>query len=500
MSNGPLSTISDVALTTSETSQSLSWRGWLIVLSISVAVCCFNLGEARTLTEHEIYVAGGAKQMSADRDWMFPKIGDHMWLEKPPLLHWLVVISARLLRGFSEVSVRLPSVIAGLGLVAVMTALAARWFGKRVAIFTGLLQTTMVYFITYARLAEAEMLLAFIVGVAIWAFVRLHSIGDVASKPNGRFAMLFWILIGVSNWAKGLGFGPALILVPCLVYLLWQRDGAAWRRMISWTGWILGLAIALAWPVIVSVRLPGARELWGAEIMEHAVGETGYSQPWWYYLTTAPWRLLPWTLALLIAGAPSLKRAWHEPDSPDRFIWCWVTVPILMLSSFSGKHHHYIIGCLCALTPLCAIGLLRCGTKVAVYSVGFVVLGTMFVHFRILPSYDRSRDDRDFLQSVRTFVPPNIPLAATGGQEIARHIFYVDPPPIGIWDSKSLAERFAGVPFCLVTRRKEETQLKALGQVQVLSESRHTRKEQSPLDRFTLFRIDPPGTSMAGHP
>jgi 4-amino-4-deoxy-L-arabinose transferase-like glycosyltransferase len=165
---------------------SLGWRAWLLILSITITVCCFGLSDARTLTEHEIFVAGGAKQMALDHDWLFPKIGDHPWLEKPPLLHWLVIVSAKLLGGFFETAVRLPSVLAGLGVVIVMTLLGLRWFGARVAIFTALLHTTTVYFITYARLAETEMLLAFIVILALFVFVRLHSIGGVWPRDEAR--------------------------------------------------------------------------------------------------------------------------------------------------------------------------------------------------------------------------------------------------------------------------------------------------------------------------
>ncbi len=62
-------------------------------------------------------VAGGAKQMALDHDWLFPKIGNRLWLEKPPLLHWLVVVSAKLFGGFSE--------------TAVAVAFCSRRFGRR---------------------------------------------------------------------------------------------------------------------------------------------------------------------------------------------------------------------------------------------------------------------------------------------------------------------------------------------------------------------------------
>jgi hypothetical protein len=281
-----------------------------------------------------------------------------------------------------------------------------------------------------------------------------------------------------------------LILAPCVAFLVLKRDRAAWMRMISVPGFILGLVIGLAWPVAVAWRSSGARELWQAEIVKRTVGDVGYDQGWWHYLTTVPWQLLPWTAVLLLAVGPSWARARRTPDSADRFIWCWALAPIVVLSLFRGKHHHYIISCLTGLSPLCALGLLRLGTRVATAALVLAIAGIIFVHARILPERDRSREDRLFLKSVRNLVPDDVPLAATGGREIARHIFYVEPPPIGIWNPEDL-DRLGGAPFYLITRRKLEDRLTKLGQVSVVAQSLHTRKEQTSADRFTLFRVEP---------
>ena len=302
-------------------SPALGWRAWLLILSVSIVACCFRLGEARTLTEHEVWVAGGAKQMAVDHDWLFPKIGNQLWLEKPPLLHWLIVASAKLFGGFSETTVRLPSVLAGLGIVVVMTKLALHWFGARVAIFTALVQTTTVHFITYARLAEAEMLLAFIIVLALFVFIRLNSIGGVWTAPPRYLPVLFWGLVGLSNMAKGLGFGAGVILATCAAYLILNRDRTACRRMISWPGFALGLALGLAWPIAVALRAPETREIWLGTIQLRAGGGM-YDQPWWYYLTSAPWQLLPWTPALMLVAGPSFARLRRDPHAPDRFTWC----------------------------------------------------------------------------------------------------------------------------------------------------------------------------------
>lgn len=471
--------------------ESFGWRNWFLVFAVGIVACGFQLGAARTLTEHEVWVAGGAKQMAIDHDWIFPKIGDQLWLEKPPLLHWLPIISAKLSGGFSEATVRIPSVLASLGVVGLMTAVAHRWFGRRVAIFTGLIQTTAVYFITYARLAEAEMLLAFFIVMALFVFVHLHAIGVPEPASHPALAVWFWIIVGASNLAKGLGFGPAMILAPCAAYLFWNRDRVGWRRMISWPGLIIGLVIALGWPVaVILLRAPDARALWESTLKLRTLGGM-HDEPWWYYLTTPWWQLLPWTPALLLAVAPSIGRARRDLKSPDRFIWCCFLVPIALLTLFHGKHHHYIIASLCLVSPLCALGLLRIRPYAAAAVVALVLAGMLYVHARVLPARDRCRDDVEFLKSVRARVPSNVPLAATGGQEIARAMFYVDPMPQGVFYPSNLDRYFSGKEFYLIARRREESSLKRFGAVEVIAESRHTRDEHNPADRFALFHIEP---------
>ena len=228
--------------------------------------------------------------------------------------------------------------------------------------------------------------------------------------------------------------------------------------------------------------------------MSSARSADSTDQSWWYYLTTVPWQLLPWTPALLFAAWPSLSLAWRQPRSADRFIWCWAIVPIVFLTLFRGKHHHYIIASLCALSPVCALGMLRAGTRWAIACVALAAGGILFVNARIMPTRDRCRDDRDILMTVRSFVPSDVPLAATSGQEIARHIFYIEPPPQGIFNAADLERYFAGKSFYLITRQREETRLAIFGRVEVINQSRHTRAERDSADRFTLFKIQPPGT------
>ncbi len=343
----------------------LAARHWCLLLAFSAILFCWNLGGARSLTDHETYVAGIARQLALEGDWLLPRIGDQAWVEKPPLIHWIVAgLGGRL--GFSAAVARAPSALAGIGIVLIVTVLATRWLGAGLGLVTGLVQASTFYMIRQARLAEVDMGLALIVVAALAAFARLESIGT-ASGPaldpaRGRWAFVFWLLVGATNWFKGPLFGAVMILGPCLAWLLLQRDAAAWARLRSPVGITLAVALAVAWPALAVARLPEALAVLRLESVGRAAGEMPvFTKPVWYYLTTWPVQLLPWTPALVIGAGPSLGRAWHEPRSADRFLWCWALVPLVLLSLPRGKGHHYLIHALPAVAPVTALGLRRVG-------------------------------------------------------------------------------------------------------------------------------------------
>ncbi len=339
---------------------------WLSLIALCTVVYGYNLGGARTLTEHETYLAGPAKQMVLEGDWLIPRIGQHVWIEKPPLPYWTAAAVCATAGEFSERMVRLPSALAAIGVVLIVAGLNARWFGARVGLLAGITQATCVYMVSYARLAEADMLLALVVVAAIGAFDRFRAALDEDRAVSIRWWMAtFWGLIALTGLIKGLLFGAVLAAAPCLVWDAWTRRLGTSRQLFSASGLALVVLAWLAWPALVVAREPAALQMWYDHMFGRISGRIDFNvEPVWYYLTTWPWQMLPWTPLLCVAAWPSLKRAWHNPNSPDRFIWCWSVVPVLLLSLSRGKHHHYLLYSLPSLSTLVALGLMECGRRI----------------------------------------------------------------------------------------------------------------------------------------
>ena len=314
----------------------------LILLAYTAAIFLFNLGGGRGLTHHELYVAEGAREMLHLRDWIVPRILNEPWLEKPPLAHWMISASF-LIGGVTETAARMPSAICGTIGVVLLARLAAAWYGSSFGLLVGLIQATTVYTLTYARLAEADIYLWAIVMGCIYLF-GVEQIGPAPRKPRRWRRVLFWALVGLTQYAKGPLFGAVMALVPCLLFAGLTRDRARLRWFFCPPGWIVCAIAAVAWPTAVLLKYPETAQLWYTHTFARIAGDHVINpEPWWLYFYTTPWQVLPWTLFGCAAIVPTVKTAWREPASIDRFLWLWLAGLFVVLSVPSAKHHHYLI-------------------------------------------------------------------------------------------------------------------------------------------------------------
>lgn len=482
-------------------------RPLLWVAAVASLLFFFMLGSSRTLTNHEALLAGSAKQMVADSRWLVLYIGDIPRLEKPPLPQWIVGGVASLLGGFNEWTVRAPFALFGVLVIVLETALMTRLFDAKTGFWCGLIQATCVYQIAHARLAESDIILQALVLGAISLFVW-REWGDAVWSPRQHFAvrLSFWALLGGMNLLKGVGFGAILTVVTCGGWLILRGDANGLKRWWSWTGAALAAVIGLAWPIAVTLYEPGGLSIWHDQILGRATGSLGYAQPVWYYALHWPVQLLPWTPFLFVGSASSWKRARTDAKSADRLLWWWALSHPAVLTLSSGKHHHYLIYALPALTPIIVQGLFQASEGLArrvtalqsprklqfagVCLLGVVIAGHLTVQAVVMPRRDPSAADTQFLAEVEQQVPATATLTALGGQDVARHVFYLHRPLNAFSKTEKLLPLMSSSDaLYVIARGTYETDLRDVGNVAPVLQSHATRRETSPADRYTLFRL-----------
>ena len=350
----------------------LSRGDYLLLLACCSVLYLLALVPGRTLSGHSAVVPQTAREMIATRDWIVPRAGGEPWIERPPLSAWVIAGVNTVFRTSTNDRVaRLAAVLAAIPTVMLVAWIAAVFFGRTIARLSALIMATCWEFYTYASNPEADIFLCLAVTGTVALFVRL----EFGSRPSGDqprqtlgspaflagrswLVLAFFIVLGLTNLAKGLVFGTLVALIPIGGYLLLSGDWPAIRRYVWFWGWLAFLAVSLPWPAYVALHYPEALAFWDASYLGRLY--RGYlAEPFWYYGPATLRNLLPWTLGALAGLWITRRAAIEQPRSPQRFLWAWALLPPLVLSIPNGKHHHYMLHSLAPFAILAALGTVR---------------------------------------------------------------------------------------------------------------------------------------------
>ena len=191
-----------------------------------------------------MYADIGAR-MAASGDWITPRFNDLRYLEKPPLLYWLIA-SAYRLAGPSEWGAHLWPALAAVAGVALTVGIGRATFGTSVGLPAGLILATTIGYVVYSRVVSTDLLFTSFMSLALFAFwqgYRGHGWG---------WSLLLYVSIGLAVMTKGV-IGVALPGLIVLVFLAFSGEIFALKRLGLWWGIPLVLAIALPWHLRVAI-------------------------------------------------------------------------------------------------------------------------------------------------------------------------------------------------------------------------------------------------------
>jgi 4-amino-4-deoxy-L-arabinose transferase-like glycosyltransferase len=289
-----------------------------------------------------------AREMMVRGDWVVPYLQGEPYLDKPPLLYWLVCASYEIF-GPQAWSARLIPALAIHGCILTSYLVGRRILGERAAFWGALLLGLAPGFVTIGRLLVLDGLLA------LWVSVSMF-----AGFEAVRGARLSWRWWAVSAAACGLGIltkGPvALLLLAPPLWAFRRLSGSGWK--ITWQALALflgvTLAVALPWYVAVCVCRPefAYHFLWQHNVVRF-LAPFDHLRPIWFYGPVLLFGLLPATLLLLpflrfiLSG--DVRAAERRPAELGFMLlaggWC-----VLFFSMSGSKLPTYIMP---AFPPLC---------------------------------------------------------------------------------------------------------------------------------------------------
>jgi 4-amino-4-deoxy-L-arabinose transferase-like glycosyltransferase len=256
--------------------------------------------------------AVAAREMLTRGDFVTLHINGVRYLEKAPLMYWLVAGCFRVF-GYTEFATHVPSVLAMLLLLLLGVHWGTRAFGPRAGIYTGLFIATGVGYFLFTRVLIPEAILSLLIAAAFYCLV------SALDRPNQRgYWYAGYALLGLAVLTKGL-LALVVIGATLVVYLAITGEWRRWREFHLFTGLLLFFAIAAPWHILAGLRNPGTPQhhgfLWFYFINEHVLRFLGKripkdynKQPAYLYWALHLIWLFPWSLYLPL----TIRRMWTE--------------------------------------------------------------------------------------------------------------------------------------------------------------------------------------------
>lgn len=322
------------------------------------------------------------REMRESGDYLVPHLNGRIYSEKPPLLFWLISLSATATGKLDEIAARLPSLAAGVATLFLLFGIARRLFDRQIAWWSVLILGTSGRILWQARVGQIDMLLLALVTLAMYFFVR----GWVEGR-RGWFR-LFFVAAGLGTLAKGpVGLLPPLLSILAFVWISGERR--RWREIGIASGLAIWAGIVLLWfvPAAISGGNDYLQTLLFKQNLQRFADPWHHFQPFYYYLTTVPADFFPWSLFL--PGA--LWLGWRRSTSEDRrgflFAVAWVTITVLFFSISPAKRTVYVLQMFPALALIVALSfaeVARSGERLrgflatpAALLAGFFALGCL---------------------------------------------------------------------------------------------------------------------------
>ncbi|HKD72703.1 MAG TPA: glycosyltransferase family 39 protein [Candidatus Acidoferrum sp.] len=309
-----------------------------------------------------------ARNMLSSGDWITAHIDGVVYLEKAPLIYWIIAGFFKVFGAHDWVA-RIPIALSAIAL-AWLTAAFGTWaFGKRAGFYAGLCMGTGIGLFLFTRILIPDVMLTFTITLSMWSFLRALD----QEEPRPRlWALLMAASIGVGLLLKSL-IGVVFPVAAALIYLLATKQlfvARTWQRLHLLSGTVIALAIAAPWHILATLRNPpyfvftfhsGPGQyhgfLWFYFMNEQVLRFLNLRYPrdyntvprLWFWLFHFLW-LFPWSVYF-----PAVAKLSFEPldrGGKTRLLaLCWAGF-MLIFFTFSTTQEYYSMPCYPALALL----------------------------------------------------------------------------------------------------------------------------------------------------
>ncbi|EJM80506.1 ArnT family glycosyltransferase [Pseudomonas sp. GM60] len=318
----------------------------LMLLALLLVGAGLGLRQPQNVDEERFL--GVALEMLHNGSWLIPHRAAEIYGDKPPIFMWTVAFFTWI-TGMPAIALYLPGLLSATSVTAMLYDLGRRLWNQRAGRTAALLYLATYQTYSILRTGQIDSFLILFTSLGLYGLARHLLLG-----PAWRWFYAGCAAMGIGVITKGVGFVPALMLIP---YAYAVRKG--WSGVVAMPGearkWCLGVVVLLGavgiWllPLALSIVLNGgAEEI--AYVREILLRQTAgryaaawdHREPFWYFFVSViPQYWLPLVLALpwLI---PAWRRQLRKHDGRVLVLLGWVVLVVLFFCLSSGKRKLYI--------------------------------------------------------------------------------------------------------------------------------------------------------------
>ncbi|GAB4362971.1 MAG: hypothetical protein OHK0021_06940 [Bryobacter sp.] len=258
----------------------------VVVLAVAAAIYLPTLLSPPGLMDDvDAVQAQIARTMLESGDFVTARLNGIAYLEKSPLVYWLMALSFAIF-GVFDWAARLPLVLFTIALAGLTARIGAWAGGTRLGLTSGLVMATALGLWLFTRILIPDVILTFTIALALWAFLR--SLDEDERRPR-LWSNIFFAAMATGMLLKGL----IAVLFPgaaAFLYLLLTNQllsGNTWRRLRLGEGLLVLILIAAPWHIAAMLANPPLFDLtWRSVPGEY------HGFFWFYFLNEHVFRFL----------------------------------------------------------------------------------------------------------------------------------------------------------------------------------------------------------------
>lgn len=324
------------------------WHAPIVIGVLVLMLWMWEYTQRELWEPDEARYAYVAWEMRDRGSWLIPGLYGEPYPDKPPLLFWLINLSATLFTSgeINGISARLPSMLGSFLSLLTLFCIVRRWYNEKIAWCAVLVLATTFLFWNLGGWARTDALLCGIEMVSLYFFFT--------AEQSGYYWRILcaYVFAGIAVLVKG----PVGFVVPVGIYAVSEFVRGNYKSLKRFH-WIWGTLVAFLLPGIwlLLAYLNGApseyfHRMLGEKLFARVVKSKGHARPFYYFLLHLPVGFMPWSIFI-----PSALTALSDKKTKWLVIG-WVGFVVFFFSLFVCKRHIYILPVYPALALLVGAG------------------------------------------------------------------------------------------------------------------------------------------------